>query len=1210
MKIRKLELQGFKSFADRATLHFGPGISGVVGPNGCGKSNIMDAVRWCIGEQSAKSMRGDSMADVIFAGSAARHGVSMAEVSLTFSAGSEPFPGQWARFPELEVTRRLFKDGASDYMVNGERVRLRDVNDLFMDTGVGNRLYSFIEQGRIGQIVHARPQERRTLIEEAAGISRYKARREESLERLASTREALDRVADLHDELARTMKSAERQVQKSLRAQSLDARLRQVELAVALARFGGLAADRKALTERLRGALADLEEATRSMSRHDEELGRRRAVYEAAEAEAGRQRDELNRVEADRRVEESAAVYQAREIQAGTDRLGQLARDLEDQRQERDAAAAEAEAAGRVAAEAQSQLGQVRAEADEAARQLQAAHAAVGEARRGLEVAKQGAQAALAAVVRCRGEVAGLAARRAELDARAERHQRAVAENGPGRAPEELERRRASLGVVEAAAASGRAEIERRRLALGPLEAARKSATEATRRAETSLTESTRERERLRARLEALLDMERRHVDLPDGVRAALGVPGTRGAVVDGLRLSADLEGPVSRALEGALDAVVVPSVDVALAVAAAAGGSRLRVLVVELAERVGGEALGLSTEIAGTEEGRVAVGALLPQLALANDLGDAFARWQPGRVVVTRDGAVLRRDGMLVLGAEAGAGLASVRRRREIDEVTAKVAAVPVAAAEGAVAEARAAERAAEAALALAAGTLEEARAAARAMESQVAEARHRVREAEADALREQRAQESILREAELLAAAEAAFVADQQRIWASGAAAEERQLAAEVAVRDEQVKLESLEPSLAEAQARTQSLRFRAESLQKDALAAEAARAGAAARSERASRRVEQVALETGDVERRRVQLALEAEGTRDRIAALALAQGQVAAELDAARERARLEKEKVRLEEAATRAARERRDAAKDRHVEAEGALSRVKAEIDGLLGGAEAAHGTSLPAMLDRVDRDGALLVAGWLPTDDERALGAEAVPTLRIDAVALDLDEETLAERGRQVESLRADRFKIGETNPTAIGEFYSAKAQYDDIDRQRADLVAAMEIIESALAKINQTCRERFRETFDLVCEHFGEIYPRLVGGGSARLDLTDDDDLLSCGVEMLVQPPGKKVQSLALLSGGEKAMAAIGLIFALFRVKPSPFCLLDEVDAPLDEGNGTRFNDMLRVMASSSQFIVITHNKKTMEAADVLYGITMPQPGISRLVSVKLEGA
>ncbi|MBM4369437.1 MAG: chromosome segregation protein SMC, partial [Deltaproteobacteria bacterium] len=192
----------------------------------------------------------------------------------------------------------------------------------------------------------------------------------------------------------------------------------------------------------------------------------------------------------------------------------------------------------------------------------------------------------------------------------------------------------------------------------------------------------------------------------------------------------------------------------------------------------------------------------------------------------------------------------------------------------------------------------------------------------------------------------------------------------------------------------------------------------------------------------------------------------------------------------------------------------------------------------------------------------------------------------------------------------AITEFYAAKTQFDDIDRQRADLESAMEVIESAIAKINQTCRERFRETFDLVNEHFAEIYPRLVGGGSAKLELTDDEDLLDCGVEMMVQPPGKKVQNLALLSGGEKAMAAIGLIFALFRVKPSPFCLLDEVDAPLDEGNGTRFNDMLRTMAANSQFIVITHNKKTMEAADVLYGITMPEPGASRLVSVKMEGA
>ena len=258
MHIRSLELQGFKSFADRATFRFGPGISGVVGPNGCGKSNVVDAVKWCIGEQSAKSLRGESMADVIFAGSATRQPVGFAEVTLTFEAGAEPFPGIWARFPELAVTRRLYRTGNSEYLVNQERVRLRDIQELFMDTGVGNQLYSVIEQGRIGLIVHARPEQRRTLIEEAAGISRYKARREETMEKLAVTRTALERVADLAEELARQLKAAERQVLKIGRWRMLQAKVRQQEILVAMSRCAALVADRRALNEQVRGLTGEV----------------------------------------------------------------------------------------------------------------------------------------------------------------------------------------------------------------------------------------------------------------------------------------------------------------------------------------------------------------------------------------------------------------------------------------------------------------------------------------------------------------------------------------------------------------------------------------------------------------------------------------------------------------------------------------------------------------------------------------------------------------------------------------------------------------------------------------------------------------------------------------------------------------------------------------------------------------------------------------
>lgn len=1230
MRIRKLELQGFKSFADRAVLHFGPGISGVVGPNGCGKSNIVDAVRWCIGEQSARSLRGDSMSDVIFAGSASRQGVGFAEVALTFVAGSEPFPGVWQRFAELEVSRRLYKDGQSEYRVNTEKVRLRDIADLFLDTGVGNRLYSFIEQGRIGQIVHARPAERRSLIEEAAGISRYKLRREESLEKLAQTRDALDKVADLHDGLGREMKSAERQVQRALRAKNLGARFRQEELHLALARFGTLAADRKALLERLRAATTELEEVQRAVARHEEELVQRRQLHEAAEAEAGRVRDRLNELEAQRRVEESARIFQEREQQKDATRLAQLDRDQEEQRLERDAGAAEAERAGVAASTAEGELSRTRAEAELGQARLQAAHRAHGEARTALERARAAAQRAMETKVRASAQLAGLAARRQELDARTERHTRAVAEAGPGRAQEELGRVRGALAAAEAAVTAARAEVEARaaqgrqaveaaRALVASRIAARGAAADVVRRAEQALAEASRERERLQARHDALVDMERRNVDLPDGARAALATPGAAGTLAQHLRVPIEREQAVGVALEGGLDVVLVPDAETAIRAAGAAKGSRVRVLALSTAPAAAPS--GLAAELAPDAQGAAALGALLPDAELVPDLATAYAKWAPGRTLVTAAGAVLRRDGLLVLGVDAGAGLGSVRRRRELAELEEKVAAVPISAREAALASARAALVAAEAEVAAQqaeveakgqaeAAALEAQRAELRRTETVAAECRHRVRELEAEALRQVRAAEALQREAELLAGLEDALVADRARIdkelLLAGAAHEE----AETALRAEQVRLETVEPELAAANESVQALRVQTASLQGEAIRQGQAAAAARQRAERAQRRVEQIAQERTDLDARLLTLALDMETTRATLQRLGEELGGVAGELEGARERAKEEKERVRVEEAAARAARERRDGAKDRHAAAEVAYQRVKFGVEELLRTTEERHGLSLPSLLDRIDRDGALLVPGWEPIEAELELGAETVPTLRLDLRALDLDEATLTTRQRAVEGIRDALFKLGETNPESIGEYHAVRVQFQDIDRQRKDLDSAMEVIESAIARINQTCRERFRETYDLVQEHFAALYPRLVGGGSARLELTDADDLLNCGVEMLVQPPGKKVQVLSLLSGGEKAMAAIGLIFALFRVKPSPFCLLDEVDAPLDEGNGTRFNDMLREMAAVSQFIVITHNKKTMEAADVLYGVTMPEPGSSRLVTVRLEGA
>lgn len=1355
MRIRKLEIQGFKSFADRAVFHFGPGISGVVGPNGCGKSNIVDAVKWCIGEQSARSLRGESMSDVIFAGSASRAPVNLAEVSLTFVAGDEPFPGIWARFPEVDVTRRLYRDGHSEYLVNQERVRLRDVVDLFLDTGVNNQLYSFIEQGRIGQIVHARPEQRRTLIEEAAGISRYKQRRDETLGRLEETRQTLDRVADLAEELGRQLRSAQRQVERAWRWRWLSVKVRQEEVAVALARCAGLLADRKALSEQVRQAGAAVEEAQRTVDRVEQQLDAARTALEAAEESAARARDRLADLEAQRRVEESALQYQEREAVTVAERLKKLGADQEAVRTERDRAQAEAEAAGRAREEADASLARARREAEALGVEAQALDARVDEARRELDAARGRAVKGLETAVAARAEAAALGERRADLERRKAELERRRAEQdrAGGHQDEEIGRHAAALAAARERADAVRARVEAARLevqraerdrdeAVGAARAAEARLGEAVRGAERALAEAIRQAQargaegvaraeaatheavrramaeaaqavaeaearaarrmaevdaahapavaraeaerraardteaRLRARVESLEELERRHAELPDAARAALAVEGSLGLLVDGIEVPEGLEGVMARAAEGGLHAVRVRDEAAALAAVRAARGGRVRVLL----PGAGAEAPG---EVGGDPAARADLGRILGRFQVVDDAEAAVRAWTPGLRVASRDGTVVRPDGLLVMGEEA-AGAAGLERRRALaglrlaleaaereaaaaearlaEREEARRSAVEAARAEGeaevaevrargpeaeaaaraagaeavgrarqaaeagvraateagerkvaearrvgeeALAAARSAVEGAEAAVRAAARGLEDVRAEQREVELAVAEARHRLEGQRAERAAAVRAVEGLRAEVEQLERGMVEVAAALAAAEARRGAAEAEQEAAEEAARGWRRRLDADEPALARAQEALTATRLQAAGFQRDLAAATAAEAAALARAERAAARSTQVAAERGDLEARAVSLAAERAATRERLQALGEQVGAVRVELDAWREQLRALREKVRGLDVAAREARDRREAARTVYGERERALAEVRATLDRLRGDVEERHAVSLPGLLDRIDRDGQLLLDGWTPEPVAGLEAPEPIATLRV--TAADLEGDVRA-RAAELATWKEQLQRLGEVNLEAEGEYREIAERHAEIARQRADLEEAMGIIEQTIARLNRTCRERFRETFDRVDAHFAEIYPRLVGGGLARLELTDEDDLLTTGVEIVVQPPGKRVQNLSLLSGGEKAMAAIALIFALFQVKPSPFCLLDEVDAPLDEANGARFNETLKVMSRRSQFIVVTHNRKTMEAADVLYGVTMPEPGISRLVSVRID--
>ena len=1214
MHIRKLELHGFKSFPDRTVFHFARGISGVVGPNGCGKSNVVDAVRWCLGEQRPKRLRGQAMADVIFAGSAERGAMEQCEVSLTFEAADDPFPGEYARLDELQVTRRLLRDGSSDYLINGSRVRLKDVQELFLDSGASNPLYSIIEQGRIGEIVRARPEERRDLIEEAAGISRYKLKRREAEQRLQGTRENLERVQDVLGGFTDRLKKLEKQVSAALRHRRLTSVIRQGELLLGLAQFHARTADRRALFEKLRAAEVIERNLTRDVERRDEQTRGDREHEQVLDHLVSGLRAELAELEAERREAEGARSFLHREREELNHRMDGAARRLGLAREERASAQARLSTATGELAEVTEQIGEQEALFEAEREEVRDTEAAARERRRRVEQGRNAVLDRTRERARAQADLEASQGRLIDLEARLEELE------GQGDAAgadlDELARQDAQLADEEDGARARSAEAI---AAVKGLEAgvrandeSRALAQRALKQAEAGAVDAERAAGRLRARVESLRAVQAGREGVDGDLKRVLAVPGVLGTLAEALDVEERATARVELLLGASLDWVLVRDAAAAEAVARAAGGRLGAVIVGEPS----GPAVDVLEGVRATPVGAVALTALLGRPAPAGSLEDALASAAPGAPRWVEGLALVRAAGVVEAGRVGTAGVAVLARKRELAQLSADLEAAEAAelAARAAVDAARVARAAADDEAEAVRAQLGSARAAAAELDLAVKElgrrrqevARTRQREEE----RARRIAEARSRSAAQLIELQARIVELTDRAARSLAAIEglEAELKVEQqALLAEGAAMERARERLGERASHLAALRERRIGLERAQKAEQAAVAQAA--------RVEGEAA--AGLDRARGRLAeIEAEDTRHATTLADLTGRQERARARLEEEGARLGavRERLRVADAERAAAVQKRDEAVSRRMGLAHELEGVKAELNRLRDGLQERHEVSVAGLLDRLDRVGAVV----LEADPEARGDAvpesarpperpeEAVEDLRVVPAMLDA-AELLTDWQARVEKARKALSRLGEVNLSALREFDEVHHEHSTLEQQRADLERGVDTIRRTIARLNKISRERFRETFDRVDAYFQELYPRLVGGGKARLSLTDEEDLLEAGVEVYVQPPGKRLQSLSLLSGGETAMVAIALIFSLFRVKPSPFCLLDEVDAPLDEVNGGRFNLMLGEMASLSQFIVITHNKKTMECVDTLYGVTMPSAGISRLVSVRM---
>ncbi|GAB4563750.1 MAG: chromosome segregation protein SMC [Geothermobacteraceae bacterium] len=1169
MRIKRLEIIGFKSFVDKVELDFQEGVSAIVGPNGCGKSNIVDAIRWAMGEQSAKNLRGKAMEDVIFNGSETRKPHGMAEVSIIFDNEDGQAPPAFAQYAEIMVTRRLYRNGDSEYLLNKTPCRLIDIAELFMDTGVGRRAYSIIEQGKIGFILNAKPEDRRFLIEEAAGVTKFKARKKTASRKIEATKQNLLRLGDIISEVNRQLNSLKRQAQKAERYRRYREELKGIETRFALRRYRQLQDELRGLEQGEREGGGALEQLTARLQAMELKLDEGRLSQAGMEKDLTALQEQVYRLTADIQQAEGGISFARQQ------------RDKLDQQKERWAAEAE-EVRKRLAsldeeeksldesgADLVRQVEQARVALEEQAGRCEEVDRLVGELSGEIEQRRSTLYQMVSEQSRVEGQLQD-ASRRLEMqDERQARNrsEAAMLQEELDRAHRQAEERARQLadererhdGLRQQRDAA-RADLEQLRL--------RRAANEE------SLLSAREEFNRVRSRLDSLRQLETNLEGYAEGVRTLMERDDFR-ASVDGLvadRLVVPAE------LETAVEAVLGERVQAFLAGRSQAeeafgllGGDRGRATFL-----VGQGAV----DAPGVEGGRplldlvdtggdARLASLLAGIYLVDDLSSRVERPLPfGVTLVTTRGDILTSRGEWTSGSAAGAGAGLLHQKREIKELEKQAD------------HCRAEVDRLEAERQQLHGACAEAEQRLGELDSAIHRQELSLVDIDKDLARYRQEETRLTERLETLSVEVDQILGDRDRL---------QQLADEARQRLEELgrqrleaeqQLEQLGERLAaqrqvQEQAREQLTAMRVEvaSLEERSQAARNRREGLENLRLELKGRLALLASEQENATEEQQRLVREGEELQRRLEVLFDRREAEKKNYDQLRDRFEEMSQNLLLQEDELRTLRQQVAASRDQVGQLQLQLREKQLELEHLHQGFMEKYRIDLEHLEE---------------VEDEPEIDQQAA-------------EKRLEELRRLIDG-------IGEVNLTAIEEYQELEERSRFLTEQQEDLRQSLHGLQTAIAKINRTTRKRFRETFDLVNAKFQEIFPRLFMGGRAELRLTDEEDLLETGIDIIAQPPGKKLQGVTLLSGGEKALTAVALIFAIFLIKPSPFCLLDEVDAPLDEANIGRFNDMVKEMSALSQFIIITHNKRTMEMADTLYGVTMQEPGVSRLVSVRIN--
>jgi chromosome segregation protein len=1164
VRLNSIKLSGFKSFAEPTNFLLPGQLVGVVGPNGCGKSNIMDAVRWVLGESKASELRGESMQDVIFNGTTTRKPASRSSVELVFDNADHRAGGQWGQFGEIAVKRVLTRDGSSSYYINNQPVRRRDVQDVFLGTGLGPRAYAIIGQGTISRIIESKPEELRLFLEEAAGVSKYKERRRETENRLSDTRENLTRVEDILRELTANLDKLEKQAEVAQKYNTLQADVTQrqhqqwfLKRAEALAdqakvQSDGLSAV-NALESRmadLRHIEADLETVRQAHYAAGDQVNQAQGLLYEASTDVGRLEAEIRFVvEGRQRVEQRLATLK--------NQVGEWA-------VRRDDAQAEIERLAELAALGEEQTELLAAQVEEQAMQLPDLEEAVAKAQNTANEQRGG-------VTQVQQQIQVLAAEQRNIEEQSRqlgaRRERLITDRNALSAPDEarLLNLQEQLEAAQEANQIADARLQELQESVPVLDEARRNQQQA-------VNDESAKQADLSARLEALKALQEK-VKTDGKLQPWLAKHGL--GHLQGLWTRIHIEQGWENALEGALrerlGALEVSRLEMLRAFAVDAPPAKLSFYSPPQAgapERTGGLPR-LSDLLRVNEAGQKAV--LVDWLAgcfTASSFEDALAqrdKLQAGESIYVKSGHVVTAHSVSFYAQDSEqAGL--LGRAQEIENLEKQLRAQQLIADESRVALVRAESAYAESAQRLV------------GVRREATETQSRAHELQVETLRlSQLLEQTRARSAQIesdMAEVEAQLDDLQER----RVEAEARFESLDMQLADSQERHAQLEERVIEGQRKLVQCREQQRSLERQAQEAQFAQRSLQARNAELSRAIETATQQTQNIHS----------------------------------EEQRAQEELVRLTDAAAQAGLQNALALK---LEREQALGAKRSEYDDLTAKLRASdeRRMQLERELDPLRQR----ITEFQLKEQAARLGFEQFEAQLVDAQAdLAAIEQSIKDGNvrlggmqSEIDRLHREIAALGAVNLAALDELAAARERKQFLDMQNVDLTQAMNTLEDAIRKIDAETRELLSGTFDQVNAHFGRMFPELFGGGNARLVITGDE-ILDSGVQVIAQPPGKKNQTIHLLSGGEKALTAIALVFAIFQLNPAPFCLLDEVDAPLDDANTERYAKLVSSMSKGTQFLFISHNKIAMEMAEQLIGVTMQEQGVSRIVAVDMESA